>query len=707
MKKILSIILVIITLVALAVPIVATETISGVDITKSSVTEDLETIYNLSDYKADSTDNGIYLITAMEYGFGTSDHTLYLYFFNPSKKPVVGSDFNKITVATACESDGKPTSYNKCSISVCSISTDKLFIKCKLNSGAKFYYSFGGARHYSIGEVELYGTAEDVDGVKSYECGYTFSFSGSGNSLSCNRTDELTIKLDVHQTSYLTGDSAKGEGYSNQINSVYFSIPQAIEAEYGNLYAVDFEYYKYRTAPIILTDNQLSCDLLMLNRGLKASKGLFLNADGEEYILSELNSVENFGYLLLFERYFGNIPYEYIGVVERYNDRLGIYEKYDEFIEEQGINDYIVGVKSGNLYDYIFNVFKVDSLKNSADSEDRKKILVSANKLQKYFEDYNGADPFGKTIGSKNYPAVLFESSVLSEDYSKENHYVSGSYTLEDKINLPSWVDVNYRNWFIHFINGEWGYVFNKNDYDNTVEKLSALELVTAKKLSSETVVDDLKVSSSDVEALDEFYTRKNAAGENTYLLRYAWTDDYYSNYLSADNLDGNFLMVEETVYLDFDIISLSFEKNGKITVIPVVADPTDGFTGIQNTVPDHNLGDNVADKLNDLKDSLANWWKDSAPKLLGLGILIVSIVLIAWLCIKIPSWAYGKSDTSDFLFSDKKDKDKENNTTVNITIQEDKLRRRSNYSRGQYRGSYRYNGGRRYNSRYRYRRRK
>ena len=49
--------------------------------------------------------------------------------------------------------------------------------------------------------------------------------------------------------------------------------------------------------------------------------------------------------------------------------------------------------------------------------------------------------------------------------------------------------------------------------------------------------------------------------------------------------------MFQCDVYLDFDIIQFTFSNEENITVIPVVSTPTDGFTDVENTTPDHNVG--------------------------------------------------------------------------------------------------------------------
>ncbi len=685
MKKILSIILVIITLVSLAVPISAAETINGVDITKSSVTEDLGLICDLNDFKADSSNKDISLITVQEYGYGTLDHTLYMYFYNPSGKTLSNSDFNKVQLASSWNSSGEPNGYKKQPVEIVSVSSDRLLIKCKLGkTSGSFYRKLNNARHYTVSGVELNTVGSDFEQLKDYTVGYTFSFSGSGNTLACNRTDQLTINLDVYQTSYLTGDSAKEKDdldngwYSNQINSVYFSIPKAIEQEYGDLYSINYEYYKYRTSPMLVVDDESTYNKLIPDVGHKIGDG---NFNYSIYDVALYSGYYSFGYAY--------------GDKKKGGVDLYVYDEYPEI---------------GTYQEFFTTVFKVD------DVTDRDNILVSADKIQKYFYKYSMTSPpldeynnpvnhSGVTIGSNKYFGDLFDL-----DYYTENYY-SADVKVGEEFDMPSFADLleeqGVKNGWQRFWKYGLDISLNIENYDETIQKAKYIEQVKYTDIPSTPEVASSKylVSVNDITAFCNYCSDAARNDENVYLLRYAKSDDYYCLNMTS-SLDGNIMLVQENVYLDFDIISLSFEKDGKITVIPVVSDLTDGFTGIENVTP---LPPDEA--ISEYFQNLKNWWQDSAPKLVGLLILIVSIILLGWLAISVPSWIFGKSDKSNSLFSDKKNKEKENNTTVNITIQEDELRRRSNYTQGQYRspyrGSYRYKGKRYYNNRYRYRRRK
>ena len=86
------------------------------------------------------------------------------------------------------------------------------------------------------------------------------------------------------------------------------------------------------------------------------------------------------------------------------------------------------------------------------------------------------AEKSGDTISN------MWENIDVTDEYKQrfvpntgkiefDDNYVRTSLSIKDEINLSSWVDENYENWFIHMLKGEWGYVFNKEDYDKDLRK--------------------------------------------------------------------------------------------------------------------------------------------------------------------------------------------------------------------------------------------
>ena len=88
-------------------------------------------------------------------------------------------------------------------------------------------------------------------------------------------------------------------------------------------------------------------------------------------------------------------------------------------------------------------------------------------------------------------------------------------------------------------------------------------------------------------------------------LFRFA-TSDYYSAPVSIVELGKGFLgsdkttngqayMAWESVFFDFDVIELTFNREGKYTVIPAVSRPIDMINGL---TPPNDLGNDCNHKL-------------------------------------------------------------------------------------------------------------
>ena len=84
--------------------------------------------------------------------------------------------------------------------------------------------------------------------------------------------------------------------------------------------------------------------------------------------------------------------------------------------------------------------------------------------------------------------------------------------------------------------------------------------------------------------------------------------------------------MSMQNVFLDFDIISLTYERNGVYTVIPVVADPIDIFADV-TPPPD----------FEEEEDGLA-WWQ--------ILLIVLGVVLAVYLVYKLIKWISGNNTT-------------------------------------------------------------
>ena len=631
MKKILSIFLVVLTLVSAVVPAVAA-TSQGANLSASKVEDDLK-LYNpnyLGVYYADYSDTGIYLITMQEDGYSsdgkTPSYALYFYLYNPSQKTITSSDYNKIQLANKWK-DGEPVEYTKYAIDLVSISANKRFIKVKLSASKYPAAAFcctnkDGSRSYSVSGIELYGqdTGADISKLEDYFVAQKYTFSGysTSNNLSSNREELTTISLDVHQTSYLTGDSGKKRHelengfYSNQVNSVYFSIPEEFEKSLGNLYAIDYEYYQYRTAPILVTDNDYTYETL------KEVQAKPLNGDNAITMDEPF-----FFYDLLHSESLSVNTYYHYGY--SWGDvRPSFWNKFNEYPE------------LGTVQEYFTALLKVDDL------EDRENILISSDDLQEYFKNYaplseNGVNIInhsGKYIGSQRYNGDLFDLDYKGFD----ENYVRQEWTAEDTFSLPtlaSQMSTGFNGFIKNWFKYGWDIAINKDDYNNTLDNVQYIKKVTSGDIlkQQQATSDHLLISYDDVTEFRDFFTDALRDDEVVYLLRYAASDDYYYLPLETGLLDtyDNVAMVQETVYLDFDIIDLSFkDSKGKVTVIPVVSAPTDGFTGPENITPeDATLGDVLGVIFLKTDENGEKGLRDIIKALIAIALIAIGIFLV------------------------------------------------------------------------------
>ena len=91
-------------------------------------------------------------------------------------------------------------------------------------------------------------------------------------------------------------------------------------------------------------------------------------------------------------------------------------------------------------------------------------------------------------------------------------------------------------------------------------------------------------------------YNQAKAKNEKVVLFRFAQTDYVnlpvmaYNN-AKGENLSGDYgrdtYIVKESVFFNFDVIQLTFNKAGAYTVIPAVSSPIDVYNAI--TIPDNS----------------------------------------------------------------------------------------------------------------------
>ena len=231
------------------------------------------------------------------------------------------------------------------------------------------------------------------------------------------------------------------------------------------------------------------------------------------------------------------------------------------------------------------------------------------------------------------YRKVDSEQGKIQKGYS---YYDFDADT--DLQKLVSWPDGDpsfWENWKNY---GFWDTLFGDipKETGKTFSPIQVLEEDVLKGTDKE-VSERLAVHVKDIEVIKQAYEDATTVDpldpddEECYLVLFRFaTSDYYSSPVTIINydatlnskryIDGQAYMAWESVFFDFDVIDLTFNKDGVYTVIPVVSDPIDIVNDLTSPA---DMGDNFPDWLKYL--------------LLGIG-LLVALPVLYWL-VKFAVW--------------------------------------------------------------------
>lgn len=589
--------------------------------------------FNVTDFPANS-DGRLQFMTFAEYAYSADsarrgNYGLYIYLYNPA-----GIDFlttapgHKIQIAIKHDANNKPTDYEKFDLKILSISSapfQNRFVKLKVidhKSGDGKYIADRVNQHYrryDISGIELI----DKNATNATEYGIERSFVYSGfaagydkvasetSTLTCEVKEIDTISLQVNHTYFRTGLSNMGADHQNQLDSVYFAVDERYMIDYGSLQRIKAEWYEYRTKPIIVTSHMDAYNAIAERIGLDAGDMNYSLYYNKQYISS--------GYWLGYYIWeWSYNPYVSIFAGDNYSEEPKLYylfytpsiEEYDPRGEEVEVG----GVTSNQLYQYIQNYDK---------SYESGTLLIKNGTIS--------ADLFTDSVDEARIP--LFNELEAGR---KNGYYVHDFDVDVDLHQMPSYGTTNPD--FMQKVRdfGFWASVFNDLPYlDDSYTDVPPIYQVSEKDLigTNEQISKNLLIHIDDVAKFKTYYITEKAAGREVFLFRFA-TTDYFSAPLTLDGQGGGddkAYIAEETVFLDFDIIQLTFNKAGEYTVIPVVSNPIDAVSSITPPVyiPDtaiNQLWDGIKKVFN--VDTMPEWL-DQTLKIIAIVIIVVIAILL------------------------------------------------------------------------------
>ncbi|MCD7728683.1 MAG: hypothetical protein LUI60_02060 [Clostridia bacterium] len=587
--------------------------------------------FDITNY-AYTTKQDTQVLTFTEYCYSyyenqRGNYSLYVYVWNPQGLDIVyNSTLNYISIRFG---DDTRANYSKYRLYYCSQTTggyQGLIYKFKvyLDSDDKeeiFDTLNSLARVYSVSEIEL--KTEGNSKATSYYVSTKYTYSGFAAGYGNNNTTSSTLSITAEQEDTLTlnnvgtayyrpdGNNGTDDYTQDSLQSVYFAVPNSYIEKYGYLVGLSAEWYEAVLYPMLVTSSSDAYNNLNSYLGKDVSS-ICETDDNFQYGFAVKTDDLTWGNIYNTFSYVYGLPFDDGSL---YSDSSGLISS---------------DLKTSNSSYYLSTLYSM-FLNEDYDGESNTEVVSSSEIINALYEATEAA------YSSYSFVADTY-ASYLFESYDTEATEFSIDMRDENNTTVPlTSQTVSYDNWWKKL----WG---NETVTSTKFDNIPVLEEVTAEDFSSSYTdsvnAANLYVSEADYADLKDYYNKwvnkatytaadgtvSKTDGYTIYICRYD-----VSNYVSGDatlfsknsNIlsgsigwcieDASNYFFQETVYLNFDIIDVTFTNGEKDTVLGVVMSPIDVASASTSPINPGD-GDSSCDGVD---------WK------LILGIVLVVVLLL------------------------------------------------------------------------------
>ncbi len=525
---------------------------------------------------------------------------LYVYVYNPTEKELMYNEGqNQIQISTSFGTDGKADNFDNQGLTFLDHTDNHRFYKFKVTRGNELYpvekdYStkWNGKRRYEITSLDVHFVGNE-DPEESIEISKIYEFTGyaaylespdiAASTLQCKYYGKQDIHLQVYDTNYRFAH--KGNYLYDDLQSVYFSVPQEYISQWGDMCEIKAEWYQYRTAPMFVTSDAEAYAALydLLNKTITE----------EGYDQDYIDSGGMGPY----------VPVTYWRVLwEEYTEIMFTYPHlkilWDKGYNGKCVSDFTDSIDYGANY---ASLTQIDWLFYVANVIENNDYDISSDEVKAYIKKYANKFPSQEKIHDK-YPVNLFER----ED---GDGYKSNTFTVDD---VEKYTDASKDQ-------SAWSKFWFGVELDSSFT-YTPIQLISEGDLYLEEADFSSKyfVDGEDASDVIKFAQESYEKGELPYLLRFAKSDYYASSARfdfagDSDMSDVDGYVAQEIVYLDFDILSLAFSRDSGYTktVVGVVATSIDIINGL--TAPEGLYEEQ-------------EWWQKI---MMVLGIIVLGIFIL------------------------------------------------------------------------------
>lgn len=539
--------------------------------------------FDLEDYPYDENGSpsviGFYEYAYSQYENLFDNYGLYVYIYNPALLDIAtGSGSNKIQIASEFDKDGTPTDYIKMNLVAVDISDGAVanrFLKFKIvDASALLDIVDPDERNYYVSGVELatYGSDKSFEinvGMKFTFTGYAKGYGvGDESTLQSSFSKTKTIALSVKHANYKAGFSGNQlVGYQTDVNSVYFSIDDEILDEYGALVGIKSTWHQYLTPnTLVISDWDLYNDIIRFS-GVEVSDYSYDMA--VDLLFGALRNE-----LML---HFDDVPFIT-------NQRFWVYLTISAVQGENG-NHVLAPL-----------VFYSDTNVSSTDLN---------NAIKEYDKSYlNGS----VTVNGKTYSGDVLLSNQMPNAILGKVDFECGEIVKEVSIDDLGSVDLIHLDVNDNLLIR----AFYGTDQGEPIKDILPIEELSAEKFNDSDAADKLLIDQSQISQVQQDVKEADANGQTTFIYRFAYSPYLTGEFPSIIGNDPGGYSATQAVFLDFDIIHLTFEKEGEQTIIPVVSNPTDIINDIEEPpVSSFDKWEDLADGFREFGESIKDFFND------------------------------------------------------------------------------------------------
>lgn len=537
---------------------------AAANVTDFSKTEILDDLADLDSAKYQPNEKGkLEVIRFQEYCYSQKYffkqfYGLFVYIYNPTCAEL-NVETCYINMATSYNADGKPNAWTNTDLIYCDKTEDNLFYKFELENAedflvmAKGYAELhDGERRYDMAGITI---ANVEDPLQDREYSWTYYFNGlaagcgettdSASTLTSRMEKLETLHLDVSHTNYRTEDF-NADNVCDSLDSVYFSVPEDYFTNYGGLQKIKAEWYEYKTKEIFVTSDSGAYNAMSEYIGEEIGE----NSSSLKWSVYWNYNIDGYGGT--YNGALSKMPLSTLG----FSAELNRVKRLDWLFIRNDVtsrNDYYVS--NGDVVDY----------------------------MKWYTRKFSSQEKIRGRYAEKLFAASIDEDRIsLLDTPTDKRGRVEQEFDadkLEDKQDLFYEVP---QNWWDKFWKGA-----KYEDYTlDPILVFDQKDKTTLEGMTAATFAETYKVNPDEAASILEYCLSTLKDGARPVLFRFAVTDYYASTarFDSDENLfwsneDG--YVAQETVFLDFDIISLTFRaESGEETVIACVSDPMDIING-------------------------------------------------------------------------------------------------------------------------------